>query len=209
VDDFGDPSRDRRFYEMRFNPLRDRDGRCIGAYQFVYDVTDRLRDQERLRNAEAALRHTQKMESLGQLTGGVAHDFNNLLSVFASGLQLIERSAAHALPRRALDAMRRAIARGTGLTRHLLAFSRRRPVNPESIDPAAHVKGMRNMLDASLGGHIDVQMPFGDDVWPVEVDAGEMELAILNLTLNARDAMPDGGVITIALENERTRRRRR
>jgi signal transduction histidine kinase len=155
----------------------------IGAYQFVYDVTDRLRDQERLRTAEAALRQTQKMESLGQLTGGVAHDFNNLLAVFASGLQLLERTAAQGIaPKpRVFEAMRRAIARGTGLTRHLLAFSRRRPVNPEAIDVIAHLKGMRTMLDGSLGGHIEVRMEFGQDVWPVEVDAGEMELAILNL----------------------------
>ena len=201
VSEFGDPSRDRRSYEVRFNTLRNRDGNRIGAYQFVYDVTDRLRDQERLRNAEAALRQTQKMESLGQLTGGVAHDFNNLLAVFASGLQLLERTSPQSLPPRVLDAMRRAISRGTGLTRHLLAFSRRRPVNPESIDVAAHLNGMRAMLDGALGGHIDVQMRLGIDVWPVEVDAGEMELAILNLVLNARDAMPNGGVITISLEN--------
>ena len=90
IEEFGDPARDRRSYEMRFNTLRDRDGNRIGAYQFVYDVTERLRDQDRLRNAEAALRQTQKMESLGQLPGGIAHDFNNLLAVFASGLQLLE-----------------------------------------------------------------------------------------------------------------------
>jgi signal transduction histidine kinase len=201
IAEFGDLSRDRRFYEMRFNVLRDRDGARIGAYQFVYDVTDRLRDQERLRNAESALRQAQKMESLGQLTGGVAHDFNNLLAVFASGLQLLDRTAPQALPPRAFDAMRRAVARGTGLTRHLLAFSRRRPVNPESIDAVAHLNSMRAMLDASLGGHIKVQMNFGAEVWPIEVDAGEMELAILNMALNARDAMPDGGLITISLEN--------
>ena len=132
IEEFGDPARERRAYEMRFNTLRDRDGRQIGAYQFVYDVTERLRDQERLRAAEEALRQAQKMESLGQLTGGVAHDFNNLLAVFASALQLLERGGP-ASPRM-LAAMRRAVARGTGLTRHLLAFSRRRPVNPESID---------------------------------------------------------------------------
>jgi PAS domain S-box-containing protein len=203
IEEFGDPTRERRAYELRFNTLRDPDGNRIGAYQFVYDVTDRLRDQERLRTAEAALRQTQKMESLGQLTGGVAHDFNNLLAVFASGLQLLERTAAQgtAPKPRVFEAMRRAIARGTGLTRHLLAFSRRRPVNPEAIDVVAHLKGMRTMLDGSLGGHIEVRMEFGQDVWPVEVDAGEMELAILNLCLNARDAMPGGGTITIAAEN--------
>ena len=201
IDEFGDPTRDRRSYEMRFNTLRDRNGHRIGAYQFVYDVTDRLRDQERLRTAEAALRQSQKMESLGQLTGGVAHDFNNLLAVFASGLQILERTHAAGPRPRVFDAMRRAVARGTGLTRHLLAFTRRRPVNPESIDIVAHVKGMRAMLDGSLGGHIEVQMDFGDEVWPVEVDAGEMELAILNVCVNARDAMPDGGVIKIAVLN--------
>jgi signal transduction histidine kinase len=169
-------------------------------------VAEQLSDQEKLRKAEAALRQTQKMESLGQLTGGVAHDFNNLLAVFASGLQLLERTARAATPPppRVFEAMRRAIARGTGLTRHLLAFSRRRPVNPESVDVVAHLQGMRAMLDGSLGGNIEVQMNFGEHVWPIEVDTGEMELAILNLCLNARDAMPDGGVIAINVENVET-----
>jgi signal transduction histidine kinase/ActR/RegA family two-component response regulator len=201
TEEFGDPARDRRAYEMRFNTLRDRDGNRIGAYQFVYDATERLHDQDRLRQAEEALRHTQKMESLGQLTGGVAHDFNNLLAVFASGVQLLERAGDRRPSPRVFEAMRRAVARGTGLTRHLLAFSRRRPVNPESVDVAVHLKGMRGMLDGSLGGHIQVQMNLPEQVWPVEVDAGEMELAILNLCLNARDAMPDGGVITITAGN--------
>src|SRR5204862_6488835 len=96
---------------MRFNTRRGRDGGRIGAYQFAYDVTDRLRDQERLRRAEAALRQAQKMESLGQLTGGVAHDFNNLLAVVASGLQLLERTAGPAPPPRVFAAVLRRVAR--------------------------------------------------------------------------------------------------
>ena len=201
IEEFGDPALDRRAYEMRYNTLRDRTGNRIGAYQFVYDVTERLRDQARLREAEEALRQAQKMESLGQLTGGVAHDFNNLLAVFATGLQLLERNVSAQQRQRIFEGMRRAVARGTGLTRHLLAFSRRRPLNPESIDVAAHLRSMREMLDASLGGHIHVEMRFGPEVWPVEVDAGEMELAVLNLCVNARDAMPGGGVITITADN--------
>ena len=186
---------------MRFNQLRDRDGNNIGAYQFVYDVTSRVRDQEKLRLAEAALRQSQKMESIGQLTGGVAHDFNNLLAVFATGLQLLDRDITPAQRQRTLDGMRRAIARGTGLTRHLLAFSRRRPLNPESIDLRKHLNGMRQMFDGALGGHIKLEMVFANDLWPIEVDAGELELAILNLCVNARDAMADGGTITIRTEN--------
>ena len=217
------------WFTFSYSPVRDESGKVAGMFCACTETTQKvlalrglrelnetlerrvneavaelLRDQERLRKAEAALRQTQKMESLGQLTGGVAHDFNNLLAVFASGLQLFERSASTSVrpSPRVFEAMRRAIARGTGLTRHLLAFSRRRPVNPESIDVVTHLTGMRAMLDGSLGGHIDVQMELGQDIWPVEVDVGEMELAILNLCLNARDAMPEGGVITISVDNQ-------
>ena len=201
IDEFGDPSRNRRFYEMRFNALRDAAGRQIGAYQFVYDVTERLHDQERLRQAEQALRHTQRLESLGQLTGGVAHDFNNLLAVFASGVQVLERNPSPDQQQKIMDAMRRAVARGTGLTRHLLAFSRRKAVNPESIDLAHYLSGMREMLASSLRGDIQVEMRFDPALWHVEVDAGELEHAIVNLCVNARDAMPAGGTITITGDN--------
>jgi PAS domain S-box-containing protein len=201
VGEFGDPSRDRRSYEMRYNTLRSRDGERIGAYQFVYDVTERLRDQQRLREAEGALRQAQKMDALGQLTGGVAHDFNNLLAVFANGLQLIERNAPLEQRQRVIAAMRRAIARGSGLTHQLLAFSRRRAVNPEAVDLAAQLRGMRELLSRSLRGDIEVEIDLDDALWPVEIDAGEFELAMLNLCVNARDAMPGGGTITIAARN--------
>ena len=189
------PLRDRRAYEMRFNTLRDRSGTRIGAYQFVYDVTERLRAEERLRAAEDGLRQAQKMEALGQLTSGVAHDFNNLLAVFATALQLLERTGQPPSTRM-LEAMRRAVTRGTGLTRQLLAFSRRSPVNAESIDVVAQLAGMRAMLDATLGGHVAIDTRLGGGIWPVEADPGEMELAIINLCVNARDAMPGGGFIT-------------
>ena len=201
IGEFGDPSRDRRSYEMRYNTLRDRAGNRIGAYQFVYDVTERVRDQQRLRHAEEALRHAQKMESIGQLTGGVAHDFNNLLAVFANGLQVLERNVGPEQRQRVYDGMRRAIARGTGLTRHLLAFTRRRPINPEVIDVGAHLRGMREILERSLRGDIHLEIKLDTDPWLVEVDAGELELAMLNLCVNARDAMPDGGTLTISAAN--------
>jgi signal transduction histidine kinase len=186
---------------VRFSNLRDRDGNRIGAYQFVYDVTQQVRDRERLQRAEESLRQSQKMESIGQLTGGVAHDFNNLLAVFATGVHLMEREITSEQKQRTLDGMRRAVQRGTGLTRHLLAFSRRRPVNPEAIDVERQLTGMREMFGGALGGTFNVVMTFGANLWPIEVDTGEMELALLNLCLNARDAMPDGGAITITAEN--------
>src|SRR5205085_6592580 len=115
-----------------------------------------------------------------------------------NGLQLIERSPSLEQRKRAIAGMRRAIERGTGLTHQLLAFSRRRAMNPESIDLAAQLRGMREMLERSLRGDIEVRMDLADDLWPVEIDAGEFELAMLNLCVNARDAMPAGGTIAIA-----------
>ena len=203
IGEFGDPARDRRFYEMRYNTLRDAHGNRIGAYQFVYDVTDRLEDQERLRRAQEGLRQSQKMEIMGQLTGGVAHDFNNLLAVFAGGLQVLERDITGERRERVFDGMRRAVARGTGLTRHLLAFSRRRAINPEPIDLASQLKTLREMLERSLRGDIHIEMILPGDLWPVMIDAGEFELAMLNLCVNARDAMGGGGTITIRSENTR------
>ena len=214
------------WFTFSYSPVRDDSGLVAGMFCACFETTQRilteraLRDSEaRLRElnetlerrvdeaiaersrAEAALRQSQKMESIGQLTGGVAHDFNNLLAVIATGLQLLDRDITGQQRQRTLDSMRRAVTRGTGLTRHLLAFSRRRPVNPESIDLESHIRGMRDMFDGALGGHIRVNMKFGPSLWPVEVDAGELELAIINLCVNARDAMPEGGAITIGAEN--------
>ena len=186
---------------MKFNSLRDRDGNRIGAFQFVYDVTKRLEDQKRLMLAEAALRQAQKMEAVGQLTGGVAHDFNNLLMAISSGLTMLDRTEDPVRRERVRDGMRQAVERGAALTRQLLAFSRRRPLEARPLDLAHKITGMREILDRSLSGDVEVDMQFPRDLWPIKADSGELELAILNMCVNARDAMPGGGTITISARN--------
>ena len=198
----GDPSRDRRYYEMKFNTLRDRNGNRIGAYQFAYDVTRRLQDQEHLMRTETALRQAQKMEAVGQLTGGVAHDFNNLLMAFQSGLRMLERPMDPDRRQRIVDGMQQSIERGTALTRQLLAFSRRQPLEARTVDLETQLTGMQEILQRSLRGDVNVEMAFDDDLWPIEVDPGELELAILNICVNSRDAMPNGGTISIDARNE-------
>jgi PAS domain S-box-containing protein len=196
-----DPGQVQRHYEMKFSTLRDRDGQRIGAYLFAHDVTQRLQDQEQLKQTEIALRQAQKMEAVGQLTGGVAHDFNNLLMAFQSGLRMLERPMDRERRQRIVDSMQQAIERGTALTRQLLAFSRRRPLESRTVDLETRLTGMREILQRSLRGDMQVEMAFEDDLWPIDVDPGELELAILNICVNSRDAMPDGGTIRIAARN--------
>ena len=195
----------RRFHEMKFNSLYDRDGRRIGAYQFVYDVTQRLENHEKLASTENALRQAQKMEAVGQLTGGVAHDFNNLLMTFSSGMFLLDQPMDGSARRRVLEGMRRAVDRGTSLTRQLLAFSRRRPLAPKTVDLKVQLLGMEDILQRSLRGDVEVEMSFDDGLWAVDLDPGELELAVLNICVNARDAMPEGGTIRIAARNATSR----
>ena len=150
---------------------------------------------------EETLRQAQKIEAIGQLTGGIAHDFNNLLMVISGGLDMLDRRADPARRERLMAGMRQAAQRGTSLTRQLLAFSRRQSLAPESVDLVLRIGRMRELLDRSLSGDVHVQVQFAPDLWPVEVDPGELELVILNLAVNARDAMPDGGSILIEARN--------
>jgi signal transduction histidine kinase/CheY-like chemotaxis protein len=150
---------------------------------------------------EESLRQAQKIEALGQLTGGVAHDFNNLLMVISGGLDMIGRTQTPARRQILLDGMRQAAQRGAALTRQLLAFSRSQALQPQPVDLAHQVSGMRELLDRSLRGDVHVEYAFPDDLWAVTVDPGEFELVVLNLAVNARDAMPMGGVIQVTAEN--------
>ncbi|MBP6546861.1 MAG: response regulator [Phenylobacterium sp.] len=162
------------------------------------NLQDEMHERER---AESALRQSQRMEAMGQLTGGVAHDFNNILMIASSGLDLMERTDKPERRKMLIDGMRQAVDRGASLTRQLLAFSRRTSLRPEVIDLAVQLEGMRLLLDRSLGEDISVVVDLPPDLWRVQVDPSEFELAILNLAVNARDAMPGGGAITIGGEN--------
>ena len=150
---------------------------------------------------EETLRQAQKIEAIGQLTGGIAHDFNNLLMVITGGLDMLDRRADPERRKRLMDGMRQAAQRGTALTRQLLAFSRRQSLAPESVDLVLRIGRMRELLDRSLSGDVHVEVQFELNLWPVEVDPGELELVILNLAVNARDAMPEGGSILIEASN--------
>ncbi|MES2713126.1 MAG: ATP-binding protein [Pseudomonadota bacterium] len=151
--------------------------------------------------AEESLRHAQKLEAVGQLTGGIAHDFNNLLMVIAGGLDMLDRKSDPVRRQRLLDGMRQAAGRGATLTRQLLAFSRRQPLRPEPLDLRRHIGDMRELLDRSLRGDVNVTIDLAPKLWRVAADPGELELAILNLSVNARDAMPAGGTIVMRAEN--------
>jgi PAS domain S-box-containing protein len=161
----------------------------------ISDVTERRAVEERLRQA-------QKIEAIGQLTGGVAHDFNNLLQVVSGGLQLVGRGIKDPTRlERVLKGMRQAVERGSGLSRQLLAFSRRQTLSPVAIDLKRQIGNMREMLERSLRGDITIETSFPNNLWPVKADPGELELVVLNLAVNARDAMPHGGNIRISARN--------
>ena len=162
------------------------------------DLRVEMAERERI---EQTLRQSQKIEAIGQLTGGIAHDFNNLLMVILGGLESFERNPDPQRRRRLLDGMKQAAQRGTSLTKQLLAFSRKQELKPEPIDLLARIEGMRELLDRSLRGDVEVSVKGAAQLWPVELDPTQLELTILNLCVNARDAMPKGGRIEITAKN--------
>jgi len=153
--------------------------------------------------AEDALRQAQKMEAVGQLTGGVAHDFNNLLTVIIGGLETIQRSKPEDEARRtrALDLAFKGAQRAASLTSRLLAFSRRQPLEPKPLDLNVLVRDMTELLHRTLGEQIELEGVLATRLWRIEADRNQLESAIINLAVNARDAMPDGGKLTIETAN--------
>ncbi len=169
------------------------------AYVIGRDITVELRRRAELETAQEALRQTQKVEALGQVTGGVAHDFNNLLTPILGSLDLVRRNAAlGSRDHRLLDAALESAERARILVQRLLAFARRQPLKPGPVDLEKLVGGMTELISSTSGPRIKVVVDIAPGLPPALADANQLEMAILNLSVNARDAMPDGGTLTIA-----------
>ncbi|MBO0736996.1 MAG: PAS domain S-box protein [Alphaproteobacteria bacterium] len=181
--------------------IRDEEGELIGFAKIVRDVTERHEARVKLQRAQEQLAQSQKMEALGQLTGGIAHDFNNMLMVVSGNAQMLKRRLHEPPDLRSVEAIEVAAARGENLTRQLLAFSRRQTLNPVVVSLRQRLMEFRDLLVSSARGDIKLVIDIARSVWPVAVDIHGFELALINLVVNARDAMPAGGTITITARN--------
>lgn len=181
------------------DPVENDDGELVGFAKITRDLTERRNSQLALEQAQQAFLQSQKMEAIGRLTGGVAHDFNNLLAAIVGSLDLAKRRAAAGKDiTRFLDNAMQAAERGAALTQRMLAFARRQEMQLEAVDLPALVRGMADLLERTIGTDITIDTHFPLVLKPVRADASQLELAVMNLAVNARDAMPDGGRIVIA-----------
>jgi len=178
-------------FEVAAAPIRDADGRIVQAVATFHDVTAKMK-------AEEALRQSQRMEGIGQLTGGVAHDFNNVLTAVLGSLQLAAKRVDDPRARQLMDNAVQAAERGAKLTSQLLAFSRRQRLEPLPVDLNAMIERMGGLFASTLGGTVRVEKALTEGLPPALADPAQLELALLNLALNARDAMPGGGVLRLA-----------
>ena len=181
------------------DPIYDDEGQHVGFAKVTRDATDRKKAQEELEETRAALAQSQKLQALGELAGGVAHDFNNVMTVILGAADFLRRRPD--LPREKrnqyVDAIYEAGTKATRLTDQLLAFGRRRPVRTEVVDVNAAIDALSEMLSRTLGSQIRTEIDLADDLGRVEVDTAQLEMAILNAVVNARDAMPGGGTLKI------------
>ncbi|TWB41037.1 hybrid sensor histidine kinase/response regulator [Nitrospirillum pindoramense] len=177
------------------DPIRDPAGKLIGFAKITRDITERREWEERLR-------HSQKMEAIGQLTGGLAHDFNNLLQAISGCLEMLARNPVDPARRhRLLEGGLQAVDRGRTLIHQLMTFSRQRPMDLEAVDLRDVLPGCLGLIRQVVRGDIEVKATLPADLWPVETDPVQLEVALLNLAANARDAMPNGGTLTLGARN--------
>ncbi|MDC7675822.1 GAF domain-containing hybrid sensor histidine kinase/response regulator [Asticcacaulis machinosus] len=200
---FGEADRVRNTYEMKFNNLYDDEGQRIGAYQVVTNINERIAAEQALQDVQEALRQSQKMEAVGHLTGGIAHDFNNMLAVVMGSLELLQRRLGSEDSRvaRYIEAALDGARRAANLTQRLLAFSRQQPLRPEVLNVNRLVSGMSDLLRHSIGADIRLETVLAGGLWATQADPNQLENVILNLAVNARDAMPEGGRLTIETQN--------
>ena len=181
--------------------IRGDTGTLLGFAKITRDITEAHQAQQALEKTREALFQAQKMQAIGQLSGGIAHDFNNLLTVILGNLEIVQkRMGDDAKISRLLENATQGALRGVSLTQRMLAFARRQELKTESVDIAQLVQGITGLLRSSLGPGIRIDTRFPEDLAPVLADTNQLELALLNLATNARDAMPDGGVVSIVAE---------
>jgi PAS domain S-box-containing protein len=184
------------------DPIRDDENELLGFAKITRDISERREAQQNLEKIQRQLAESQKLDALGQLTGGVAHDFNNLLMIITGSLHTLKKSAGNdAKGLQAVQAIEAASQRGASLTRQLLSFARRQSVNPQAVDLKDRIHSVREVLDTGLGGAVQLHIDVDDDVWSVTVDTAEFDTALVNLVINARDAMPKGGSVTVRARN--------
>ncbi len=184
------------------DPIRDENGTHIGFAKITRDVTERYLVEMELEEARASLFQSQKLQAIGELTGGIAHDFNNLMTVIRGSAELLRNAALGQEKRqRYLDAIIETADRAATLTSHLLAFGRRQPLKPQAVDLNLRLDAFAEMLSRTLGEQVEVRLDLAPGLWPIFVDSTQLETALLNGAINARDAMAAGGRLTISARN--------
>jgi PAS domain S-box-containing protein len=189
------------------DPIRDETGEILGFAKVTRDITERMETQRILREMQEQLSRSQRLEAIGQLSGGIAHDFNNLLMIIQGNLDTVRRAAqtlgtpAASLQRPLSNALRGA-ERAAALTHRLLAFARRQPLNPKVLDVNRYLPGVADFLQRSLGETIELEVVGAPRLWPIELDIAQLEATLINLAINARDAMPSGGKLTVEALNQ-------
>jgi PAS domain S-box-containing protein len=193
----------RYFAHVVVDPIRGETGTLLGFAKITRDITEVTQAQQALEKTREALFQAQKMQAIGQLSGGIAHDFNNLLTVILGNLEVVRKRAADD-PRitRLLDNATQGALRGVSLTQRMLAFARRQELKTESVEIPTLIQGITGLLRSSLGPSVSIETRFAPGLEPVMADVNQLELAVLNLATNARDAMPEGGKLVISAQTE-------
>lgn len=201
---FGDPAHTKLHWDLTHGPLRDGEGVIVGGFHHAIEVTAHVEAQQALAASQEALRHSQKMEAMGQLTGGVAHDFNNLLTPIVGSLDMLQRKGIGGdREQRLIEGALQSADRAKTLVQRLLAFARRQPLQARPVDVAALVTGMADLVASTAGPTIQIEFDVAAGLPHAFADANQVEMAILNLAVNARDAMPYGGRLIISATADR------